>query len=59
MTMRLHMCGTAFCNLASWIVSFPAPIMHARKGSGDIGTNSWFCKLSNHVIIYTGLGWIM
>ena len=26
----------------------------ARKGSGDIGTNSWFCKLSNHVIICIG-----
>ena len=27
---------------------------HARKGSGDIGADSWFCKLSNHVIICIG-----
>ena len=26
----------------------------ARKGSGDIGADSWFCKLSNHVIICIG-----
>ena len=23
-----------------------------RKGSGDIGADSWFCKLSNHVISF-------
>ena len=33
------------------LVSFPEPTMHARKGSGDIGADSWFCMLSNHVII--------
>ena len=37
------------------VVLFPDPTMHARKGSGDIGTNSWFCKLSNHVIICIGI----
>ena len=26
----------------------------ARKGSGDIGADSWFCKLSNHVSICIG-----
>ena len=31
------------------------PTPKRRKGSGDIGTDSWFCKLSNHVIIRTGL----
>ena len=31
--------------------------MHTRKGSGDIGTESWFCKLSNHVIICIDLQW--
>ena len=25
-----------------------------RKGSGDIGADSWFCKLSNHVISCIG-----
>ena len=25
-----------------------------RKGSGDIGGDSWFCKLNNHVIICIG-----
>ena len=33
------------------LVSFPDPTTHTRKGSGDIGADSWFCKLSNHVII--------
>ena len=37
------------------IVSFPDSTTHARKGSGDIGADSWFCKLSNHVIICIGL----
>ena len=41
------------------IVSFPDPTMHARKGFGDIGADSWFCKLSNHVIICMGLYWSM
>ena len=31
------------------IVSFPDPTTHARKGSGDIGTDSWFYKFSNNV----------
>ena len=31
----------------------PSPTTHARKGSGDIGTDSWFCKLSSHVILHT------
>ena len=26
-----------------------------KKGSGDIGADTWFCKLSNHVIICIGL----
>ena len=26
-----------------------------RKGSGYIGADSWFCKLSNHVIICISL----
>ena len=30
-------------------VYFPDPIPHTRKGFGDIGAGSWFCKLSNHV----------
>ena len=29
------------------LVSFPDPTTHVRKGSGDIGADSWFCKLSN------------
>ena len=33
------------------LVSFLDPTTHTRKGSGDIGADSWFCKLSNHVII--------
>ena len=43
------------------LVSFPDPTTHVRKGSGDIGADSWFCKLSNHVIfffcIHVGLYW--
>ena len=35
----------------------PRPHPKRRKGSGDIGANSWFCKLSNHVIICIGLYW--
>jgi hypothetical protein len=33
------------------LVLFSDPTTHARKGSGDIGADSWFCKLSNHMII--------
>ena len=39
------------------VVSFPAPTTHARKGSGDIGANSWFYNLSYHVIICIDLYW--
>ena len=39
------------------IVSFPDPTMHVRKGSGDIGADIWFCKLSSHVIVCIGLYW--
>ena len=35
----------------------PRPHPQRRKGSGDIGADSWFCKLSNHVIICIGLYW--
>ena len=50
------------------LVSFPSPTMQARKGSEDIGADSWFCKLSNHnyydyywdhVTICIGLYWIL
>ena len=41
------------------LVSFSDPTTHARKGSGDIGADSWFCKLSNHVIICIDLYWCM
>ena len=33
------------------LVSFPDSTTHVRKGSGNIGAESWFCKLSSHVII--------
>ena len=36
--------------VCSVLVLFPDSTMHVKKGSGDIGTDSWFCKLSNHVI---------
>ena len=39
------------------VVSFPDPTTHAREGSGDIGADSWFCKLSSHVIVCTDLYW--
>ena len=39
------------------VVSSPDPTPKGRKGSGDIGADSWFCKLSNHVIICIGLYW--
>ena len=32
----------------------PRPHPQKEEGSGDIGADSWFCKLSNHVI---GLYW--
>ena len=31
--------------------SFLDPTMHTRKGCGDIGNDSWFYKLRNHVTI--------
>ena len=37
------------------LVSCPDPTLKRRKESGDIGTDSWFCKLSNHVITCIGL----
>ena len=40
-------------------VSFPDPTTHARKGSGDIRADSWFCKLNNHVTICIDLYWHM
>ena len=46
--------GGGYC-----IVLSPDPTPKRRKGSGDIGTDSWFCKLSNHVIICIGLYWSM
>ena len=39
------------------LVSFPDPTTHARKGPGDISADSWFCKLSNHVMICIDLYW--
>ena len=41
----------------STLVSFPDSTTHARRGSGDIGADYWFCKLSNHVIICIDLYW--
>ena len=38
-------------------VSFPDLTTHARKGSGDIQADSWFCKLNNHVTICIDLYW--
>ena len=38
----------------------PDPFLLLGVGSGDetnIGADSWFCKLSNHVIICIGLYW--
>ena len=32
------------------VVLFPALITHIRKGSGDIGAESWFCKLGNMLL---------
>ena len=48
--LLIHTCMW-LCKLNStdYIVSFPALTMHVRKGSG---TESWFGKLSDHVIIY-------
>ncbi len=33
----------------------PPPRTFIWKGSGDVGADSWFCKLSKHVIICIGL----
>ena len=33
-------------NFTCGLVSFPDPITHARKGSGDIGAFSWSCAPS-------------
>ena len=33
-------------------LQFPDPTMHARKGSGNISADPWFCKRSNHMIIF-------
>ena len=33
------------------LVSFPVLTTIARRRSGIIGADSWFCKLSNHVTI--------
>ena len=33
------------------LVTCPDPTPKRRKGSGDIGADCCFCKLSNHVII--------
>ena len=41
---------TAYASLRAGFVPRPHHA-HARKGSGDIGADSWFCKLSNHVTI--------
>ena len=46
-------------NSSHLLVLFPDPITHARKGSGDIGADSWFCKLSNRVIICIDVYWRM
>ena len=35
------------------------PTPRRRKGSGDTNADSWFCKLSDHVIICIGLYWSM
>jgi hypothetical protein len=32
------------------LVSFPDPTTHTRKGSEDIGADSWFCKLTESAI---------
>ena len=46
------------CLLCSLLASLvPRPHPKRRRGSGDIGTDSWFCKLSNHVITCIGLYW--
>ena len=31
-----------------WLVSFPDPTTYARKGSEDVGADSWFRKLSDY-----------
>ena len=42
------------CSSLSSLVPRPHP-PKGGKGSGDIGADSWCCKLSNHVIICIGL----
>lgn len=37
------------------LVSFPVLTTIARRRSGIIGADSWFCKLSNHVTICINL----
>ena len=37
------------------LVSFPDPTTHAREGFGDIGADSWFCKLSNRDYLHRGV----
>lgn len=37
------------------IALLSAPTSHVRKGSGDIVTDSWFCKLTNYVIFFLAL----
>ena len=44
------------CTMSTSLVPRPHHA-RARKGSGDIGADSWFCKLSNHVIICIGFYW--
>ena len=39
------------------VVLFPEATTHAKEWSGDIGTSSLFCKLSNHVTICIDLYW--
>ena len=45
--------------VCEWLVCKNDPTPRRRKGSGNIGADSWFCKLSNHVIICIGLYWSM
>ena len=54
---HIHTIWGCETQLGLYVVSFPDPTTHARNGSGDIGADSWFCKLSNHVIICIGLYW--
>ena len=51
-----HVCMNQQFKLTSY-TSYRDPTTHVRKG--DIGADSWFCKLSSHVIICIGLYWSM